>query len=124
MSKIALKLAQAIGIVVLAFIAVGLVVGLVQWVVVAAALVAIPMAGWWLYRRSSGRRASKRSTGPNPRTAGAGASGGRRAEMESRAVLDAAGRCGWCGSATLHRDQYGFPTTPLIHHRREIDAIL
>lgn len=124
MSKIVLKLAQAVGIVVLAFIALGIVVGLVQWVVVAAGLVAIPVVCWWLYARASGRAASKRSALPNSRTAVGGASAARRIELESRAVIDAVGRCGWCGSATRHQDQFGFPTTPLAYHRKEIDALL
>lgn len=124
MSKIALKVAQAVGIVVLAFIALSIVVGVAQWVVVAAALVAVPVACWWLYTRASGRAASKRSGLPNPRTAAGGAPVSRRTELESRAVIDAAGRCGWCGSATRHQDQYGFPTTPLAYHRKEIDAML
>ncbi len=39
-------------------------------------------------------------------------------------MIDAAGRCGWCGSASLHKDEFGFPVTPLAYHRAEIDAML
>jgi len=39
-------------------------------------------------------------------------------------VMDASGRCGWCGSTELHKDEFGFPTTPLKYHRAEIDAML
>jgi hypothetical protein len=38
--------------------------------------------------------------------------------------LDAAGRCGWCGSPTLYKDDFGFPVTPLTQHLAEIDAML
>ena len=48
----------------------------------------------------------------------------RRAELERKAVMDASGRCGWCGSTELHKDEFGFPTTPLKYHRAEIDAML
>ncbi|WP_224386335.1 hypothetical protein [Pseudonocardia sp. ICBG1293] len=123
MSKIVLTLAQAIGIVVLAVLVVGTVIGLLQWLVVAAFLVALPVAGWWLHSRLSGR-AARRSTVPGARPAAVAAVPARRAELESRAVYDAVGRCGWCGSATRHQDRYGFPATPLAFHRGEIDAML
>ncbi|MHA6793596.1 hypothetical protein ACVGVM_08785 [Pseudonocardia bannensis] len=123
MSKAVLRVAQIIGVLVLAGIAVGFVVGLVQWVLAAAVIVAIPLGGWWLYRQMSGRN-PKPAVRPGGSKTVAGPSGDRRSELEGRAVLDAAGRCGWCGSATLHKDEFGFPTTPLAHHRAEIDAML
>ncbi|OLL72248.1 hypothetical protein Ae168Ps1_0624c [Pseudonocardia sp. Ae168_Ps1] len=125
MSRIVLKLAQAVGIVVLAFVALSLVLGVVQWIAVAAVLVAVPVAGVWLYLRASGRGAGTGRSAPSRRAARPdGAVATRRAELEARAVLDPAGRCGWCGSATRHQDRFGFPTTPLAHHREEIDAML
>lgn len=124
MSKIVFRIAQVVGVVVLGLIAVGLVVGLVQWVVVAAVVVAIPVGGWWLYTRLSGRGASKRAVPPNRRAVAGDDPESRRSALEGRAVLDAAGRCGWCGSETLHRDEFGFPATPLAYHRKEIDAML
>jgi ABC-type transport system involved in cytochrome bd biosynthesis fused ATPase/permease subunit len=114
MSRIVLRVAQIVGVLVLAGIAVGVVAGLVQWLLGVAVLVAIPIGLWWLYRQVSDRT-------QKPVT---GRATDRRSELESRAVLDAAGRCGWCGSPTLHKDDFGFPVTPLAHHRAEIDAML
>jgi len=116
MSKVVLGVAQVVGIVVLAVIAIGVLAGALQVVVTIAVIAAIPLAGWWLYKNFSGGRSS--------RPAVAGPAPDRRAELESRAVVDAAGRCGWCGSPTRHTDEHGFPTTPLRHHRAEIDAML
>ncbi|HET6259826.1 hypothetical protein [Pseudonocardia sp.] len=123
MSKILLRVAQIVGVLVLAGIAVGVVVGLVQWLLGAAVIVAVPLGAWWLYKRVSSRN-PKPTALPGTPKAVTGPSGDRRSEIESRAVLDASGRCGWCGSATLHKDEFGFPTTPLTFHRAEIDAML
>jgi hypothetical protein len=114
MSRIVLRVAQVVGVLVLAGIAVGVVIGFVQWLLGVALIVAIPVGAWWLYRQVSDRR----------RRPVLGRAADRRSELESRAVLDAAGRCGWCGSQTLHKDAFGFPVTPLVHHRAEIDAML
>ena len=123
MSRVVLRVAQIVGVLVLAGIAVSVVVGLVQWLLGAALIVAIPVGAWWLYKRVSDRE-QKSIAPPGARKAVAGSPGDRRSELESRAVLDAAGRCGWCGSATLHKDEFGFPITPLAFHRAEIDAML
>ncbi len=131
MSSVVLRVAQIIGILVLAGIAIGIVVGLVQGLLGILVIVAIPVGAWWIYKQVSDRK-KKSSTLPSGApgalgqapTAVAGGSGDRRSELESRAVLDASGRCGWCGSATLHKDEFGFPTTPLKYHRAEIDAML
>ena len=114
MSGIVLRVAQVVGVLVLAGIAAGVVVGFLQWLLGVALIVAIPGGAWWVYRQVSDRRRK-------PMTARAT---DRRSELESRAVLDAAGRCGWCGSPSLHKDDFGFPVTPLAHHRAEIDAML
>lgn len=114
MSGIVLRVAQVVGLLVLAGIAVGIVVGLVQWLLGVALVVALGAGAWWLYGQVAGRR----------RTPVAGPAPDRRAELESRAVLDADGRCGWCGSSTLHKDDFGFPVTPLTYHRAEIDPLL
>ena len=116
MSRVVLWVAQIVGVLVLAGIAVGVVVGLVQTFLGVALIVSIPLGAWWLYRRVKARDRARPSL-PAGRT-------DRRAQLESRAVLDAAGRCGWCGSADLHRDDHGFPVTPLTYHRAEIDAML
>ena len=126
MSRIILRIAQIIGVLVLAGLAIGIVVGLVQWLIGVAVIVALVAGGWWLFKKVSGRDAKPVVGSPGPRavTDGSGAPGDRRTELEGRAVLDGSGRCGWCGSTTLHKDEFGFPVTPLAFHRAEIDAML
>jgi hypothetical protein len=119
MSKVMLRVAQVVGVLVLAGLAIGVVVGLVQWLLGVALLVAVPVGAWWLYTRLSHREQTALPTTPKAVTAR-----DRRSELESRAVLDASGRCGWCGSAALHKDEFGFPVTPLAFHRADIDAML
>ncbi|GAA4543261.1 hypothetical protein [Pseudonocardia xishanensis] len=122
MSKIVVRVAQIVGVLILAGIAVSVVVGLVQWVLGLAVIVAIPVGAYWLYKKvKSGDRPQIPHAATGALPAG---KGDRRSELESRAVLDASGRCGWCGAAELHKDEYGFPTTPLRYHRAEIDAML
>jgi len=125
-SRIILRIAQIIGVLVLAGLAIGIVVGLVQWLIGVAVIVALVAGAWWLFKKVSGRdaKAAVGSPGPLAVTGGSGATGDRRTELEGRAVLDASGRCGWCGSATLHKDEFGFPVMPLQFHRAEIDAML
>jgi hypothetical protein len=123
MSRVVLRVAQIVGVLVLAGVAVGVVVGLVQWLLGVAVIVAVPLGAWWLYKRVSDHNARPTLTSSAPKAV-AGNTGDRRSELESRAVLDAAGRCGWCGSTSLHKDEFGFPTTPLTFHRAEIDAML
>ena len=120
MSRIVLRVAQIVGVLVLAGLAIGVVAGLVQWLIGAALIVSIPLGAWWLYRQVKARDRARPAL-PAGRT---GRRADRRTELESRAVLDAAGRCGWCGSSTLHKDDHGFPVTPLTYHRAEIDAML
>jgi hypothetical protein len=117
MSGVVLRVAQIVGVLVLAGIAISIVVGFLHSLLGLALIVSIPLGAWWLYRqvKERDRRAHPAVTG-RPRD--------RRAELESRAVIDAAGRCGWCGSSTLHKDEFGFPVTPLTYHRAEIDAML
>jgi hypothetical protein len=124
MSRVVLRVAQVVGVLVLAGVAVGVVVGLVQWLLGVAVIVALACGAWWLYKQVSARNAARPVRPSSARKAVAGRTEDRRRELESRAVLDAAGRCGWCGSPTLHRDEFGFPTTPLTFHRAEIDAML
>jgi hypothetical protein len=116
MSGIVLRVAQVVGVLVLAGIAVGLVVGVVETFLGLALIISIPLGAWWLYRQVKARDRAQPGLAAS-RT-------DRRAQLESRAVLDASGRCGWCGSTTLHKDEHGFPVTPLTQHRAEIDAAL
>lgn len=121
MSRIVLRIAQIIGVLVLAGLAISIVVGLVQWLIGVAVIVALVAGGWWLFKKVTGREA-KPVVGASAQALPAGSD--RRTELEGRAVLDASGRCGWCGSTTLHKDEFGFPVTPLNYHRAEIDAQL
>ncbi|MFC5951251.1 hypothetical protein ACFQH9_23565 [Pseudonocardia lutea] len=124
MSKVVLRVAQVVGVLVLAGIAIGVAVGLVQWLLGIALIVAIPVGAYWIYKQVRARRQPPALAAGAPATLGRAAPADRRAELEGRAVIDAAGRCGWCGSATLHKDEFGFPTTPLKYHRAEIEAML
>jgi hypothetical protein len=125
-SKVVLRVAQVVGVLVLAGIAISVVAGLLQWIVGLAILVAIPVGGYWIYKRVSGPTKPPAPVVPAPKAKPALTGGpmDRKAQLESRAVIDASGRCGWCGATELHKDQYGFPTTPLQYHRAEIDAML
>ena len=122
MSRIVLRIAQIIGVLVLAGLAISIVVGLVQWLIGIVVIVALVAGGVWLFKKVTGRDA-KPVGAPSAQALPAG-SVDRRAELESKAVMDASGRCGWCGSTELHKDEFGFPTTPLKYHRAEIDAML
>jgi len=121
-SRIVLRIAQIIGVLVLAGLAISIVVGLVQGLIGIAVLVALVAGGVWVFKKVTGREA-KPVVAPSAQALPAG-SLDRRAELERKAVMDASGRCGWCGSTELHKDEFGFPTTPLKYHRAEIDAML
>src|SRR6476619_1024296 len=121
MSRIVLRVAQIVGVLVLAGLAIGVVVGLVQWLLAAALIVSVPLGAWWLYRQVKGRDGAPPAVTGRPAVTSRPTD--RRAELESRAVIDAAGRCGWCGSASLHKDEFGFPVTPLAYHRAAIHAM-
>jgi hypothetical protein len=44
--------------------------------------------------------------------------------LESRATVDAAGGCGWCGSRIVHWDGRGTLVSQLDHHRADIEELL
>ncbi|MHC1563654.1 hypothetical protein ACR9E3_32280 [Actinomycetospora sp. C-140] len=93
----------------------GVVILIVKWVLITAAILAIPFGIWFAYDRAAQRRARR----------AAEAVVARRHEIESRAVLDAAGGCGWCGMASGHRDhRTGWAITPRAYHRHEIEQTL
>jgi hypothetical protein len=83
MSKILVRVAQIVGVLVLAGIAVSVVVGLVQWLLGAAVIVAIPLGAWWLYTRVSGRNPHPTAVPGMPKGV-TGSSGDRRSELEPR----------------------------------------
>jgi hypothetical protein len=120
-SRIVLRIAQIIGVLVLAGLAISIVAGLLEWLIGVVVIVALVAGGWWLFKKVTGREA-KPVAGPSAPALPAGSD--RRTELERKAVIDASGRCGWCGSTELHKDEFGFPTTPLKYHRAEIDAQL
>ena len=120
MSRILLRIAQIIGVLVLAGLAIGLIAGLLNALIGIVLVVAIGAGTWWLVKRVSERNAKPAIAGRG----GPSAPTDRRVELEGRAVLDASGRCGWCGATSLHKDEFGFPVTPLAFHRAEIDAML
>jgi hypothetical protein len=94
---------------------VGLAILVIKWALITAAILAVPFGVWWLVDRSRQRR----------RVEAVGAAAARRAEVESRAVVDAAGGCGWCGSRIPHRDdRTGAPVTPRRFHRDEIEETI
>jgi hypothetical protein len=114
-----LRIAQIIGVLVLAGLAIGLIAGLLNALIGLVVIVAIGAGTWWLVKRVASRDGKAAIAGPE-----ATRPTDRRAELEDRAVLDASGRCGWCGATSLHKDEFGFPVTPLAFHRAEIDAML
>ncbi|MFP5021863.1 hypothetical protein [Pseudonocardia phyllosphaerae] len=97
---------------------IGAVVMLVKWLLITAAMLAVPFGLWWVidrvvtYRRTGTKRAK------------AAAAAARRREVESRASVDATGGCGWCGTRVAHRDDAGALVHPLDHHRGEVEATL
>jgi hypothetical protein len=118
-SRILLRIAQIIGVLVLAGLAIGLIAGLLNALIGIVVIVAIGAGTWWLVKRVAARDGKAAIAGPE-----AARPTDRRGELEGRAVLDASGRCGWCGATSLHKDEFGFPVTPLAFHRAEIDAML
>ncbi|NYD38565.1 hypothetical protein [Actinomycetospora corticicola] len=97
-------LGAVIGIVLL----IGLAILIIKWALITAAILAVPFGIWWVYDQVQQRKVVD-----------------RRAEVEGRAVVDAAGGCGWCGSRIAHRDDYtGSLVQPADFHREEIEATL
>lgn len=90
---------------------IGLILLVVKWLLITAALLAVPFGAWWLWDRHRRSAAQRR----------ADAAAARRREIESRAVVDPFGGCGWCGSRLPHRDDAGRPASPAAYHRGEIE---
>jgi hypothetical protein len=102
------------GVLILGVLAIGLAIMIIKWALITAAILAVPFGVWWLVdhhqQRQRGRDIEARDA--------------RRAEIEGRAVVDAASGCGWCGSRIAHRDQSGTLVMPREHHREEIDEAI
>ena len=106
-------------VVVAAIIGIGLVILIVKWLLITAAILVVPFAVWAVcdHLNTTGKRQAEAD-----RAAHAEA---RRREVESRAVIDAAGGCGWCGMASGHRDhRTGRRITPRAYHHHDIEATL
>jgi ABC-type nickel/cobalt efflux system permease component RcnA len=94
---------------------IGLVLVVVKWLLITAAILAVPFGLWWVWDRTQQQRGRRELD----------AVAARRREVESRAVLDAAGGCGWCGMATGHRDhRTGARVTPRAYHHHEVEQAL
>ena len=95
---------------------IGLVLLVIKWLLITAAILVVPFGIWWFAdrRRTGGARTAHRER--------AEALARRRRDVESRAVVDAGGGCGWCGSRVAHRDfRSGSVVLPRDHHRAEIE---
>jgi ABC-type nickel/cobalt efflux system permease component RcnA len=99
-------------------IVVGLVLLVLKWMLITAAILVVPFSAWWIYDRTTTHR---RRRIVERRAADAAR---RRAEVESRAFIDAAGGCGWCGSRIAHVDTAGRSVLPRDWHRDEIEVVL
>ena len=101
---------------------IGLAILIIKWVLITAAILAVPFGVWWVLDRSRRTRPEREAR------RAAAASAARRAEVESRAVVDAAGGCGWCGwcgSRIAHRDvRTGQVALPSAFHRDEIEQAI
>ena len=109
------RTASPAAVVVAGILVVGLVILIVKWVLITAAILAVPFGAWWLWDRAS-HDLDRRH---------ADALVARRREVESRAIIDAAGCCGWCGMRAGHRDhRTGARVTPRAYHHVEIERTL
>jgi hypothetical protein len=106
--------ASGCGLLIVGLLAIALVVLIIKWALITAAILAVPFGIWWVLDRSKQRE----------RTQEMEANTARRVEIEGRAVVDAAGGCGWCGSPIAHSDEAGQPVAPREFHRDEIDQTL
>ncbi|MCD2188418.1 hypothetical protein [Actinomycetospora soli] len=99
---------SGVGTVIGVVLLIGLALLILKWALITAAILAVPFGIWWVYDQVQQRTAVD-----------------RRAEVESRAVVDAAGGCGWCGSRIAHRDhETGGLVMPADFHRDEIERTI
>lgn len=105
------ELAKLIGF----MLVLGLVVLVLKWALITAAILIVPFGIWWIWDRTR--------TPPAARVAAAQMAA-RRRQLEALAVVDTAGGCGWCGSRDAHRDHYGGLVYPLDYHRADIERFL
>ncbi|MDD7942044.1 hypothetical protein PHK61_26870 [Actinomycetospora lutea] len=109
------RTASPAAVVVAGIVVIGLVILIVKWVLITAAILVIPFGVWWLWDRHTQGLDRRR----------ADALVARRHEIESRAVIDTAGCCGWCGMRAGHRDhRTGARVSPRAFHHVEIEQTL
>jgi hypothetical protein len=89
----------------------GLALLVFKWALITAAILIVPFSAWRIWDRSRASALAKDARR-------------RRSELESRAMIDVVGRCGWCGSPIVHLDASGRPVGPLDYHRPEIEEQL
>src|SRR3954447_17970488 len=106
--------AQLVGVV----LVIGLGLLMLKWMLIAAAILVVPFSIWWVWDHSRSSRSAKAARDSES------AAQRRRVELESRATVDAAGGCGWCGSRIAHWDGRGTLVSPLDHHRADIEELL
>jgi hypothetical protein len=98
---------------------IGLAILIIKCALITAAILAVPFGIWWVLDRSKRTRPAREAR------RAAAVSAARRAEVVSRAVVDAAGGCGWCGSRIAHRDdRTGHVVLPLEFHRDEVEQAI
>lgn len=98
---------SALGLVVLGFVALGLIILVFKWLLITAAILVLPFTAWWVYDKTQGSPAR------------------RRRIIEARATVDAGGGCGWCGSRVKHEDySTGRVLLPAEFHREEIERTI
>jgi ABC-type nickel/cobalt efflux system permease component RcnA len=106
--------AQLVGVV----LVIGLVLLILKWMLITAAILVVPFGIWWVWDHSRSSRSAKAARDNES------AARRRRVELESRATVDAAGGCGWCGSRIAHWDGRGTLVSPLDYHRADIEELL
>jgi hypothetical protein len=102
-----------------ALLLIGLAILIITWALITVAILAVPFGIWWILDRSKRMRPAREAQ----RAAAVAAA--RRAEVESRAVVDAAGGCGWCGTRISHRDvRTGHVVPPREFHHDEVEQAI
>ncbi|RZT88759.1 hypothetical protein EV383_5704 [Pseudonocardia sediminis] len=101
-----------------AVLVLGLVLLILKWALITAAILIVPFGVWWAWDQTRDQRATRRAEAQQMTDRR------RRDEIESRASVDAAGGCGWCGSRIAHRDDRGTLVFPVDFHRAEIEEQL
>ncbi|MCD2193373.1 hypothetical protein LQ327_08240 [Actinomycetospora endophytica] len=98
---------------------VGLAILIIKWALITAAILAVPFGLWWILdysKRTGPEREARRA---------AAATALRRSEVASRAVVDVAGGCGWCGARIAHRDvRTGAVVSPREYHHDEVEQAI